>query len=86
MEPLEMLKLLLDENLYPSTLNLLRCYGFDAKDIKEMNLQRKLPHLDRSQVGEYVKRHLAYAGADNDIFSDGAVDGIYRFSSGAASI
>jgi type II secretory pathway predicted ATPase ExeA len=53
---------------------------------QRIDLQCKLPHLDRSQVGEYVKRHLAYAGAGNDIFSDGAVDEVYRFSSGAARL
>ena len=49
---------------------------------QRIDLQCKLPHLDRSQVGEYVKRHLAYAGSDHDIFSDGALDEIFRFSSG----
>lgn len=53
---------------------------------QRIDLQCKLPHLDRSRCGEYVKRHLAYAGADNDIFSDGAADEIYRFSSGAARL
>ncbi|NLN87918.1 MAG: AAA family ATPase, partial [Syntrophomonadaceae bacterium] len=51
---------------------------------QRIDLQCKLPHLDRSQVGEYVKRHLAYAGAQHDIFSDNAVDEIFKFSSGAA--
>lgn len=31
-----------------------------------------------------MKSHLAYAGADHDIFSDSAVDEIFKFSSGAA--
>lgn len=53
---------------------------------QRIDLQCKLPHFDRAQVGEYVKRHLAYAGADRDIFSDGAVDEIFRFSSGAARL
>jgi len=53
---------------------------------QRIDLQCKLPHLDRSQVDGYVKRHLAYAGADHDIFSDGAVEEIYRFSSGAARL
>ena len=53
---------------------------------QRIDLQCKLPHFDRSQVGEYVKRHLAYAGTDRDIFSDSAVDEIYRFSSGAARL
>jgi type II secretory pathway predicted ATPase ExeA len=53
---------------------------------QRVDLQCKLPHLDRSQVGEYINRHLAYAGAEHDIFSDNAVDEIYRFSSGAARL
>lgn len=53
---------------------------------QRVDLQCKLPHLDRSQVGEYVKRHLTYAGAEHDIFSDNAVDEIYRYSSGAARL
>ncbi len=53
---------------------------------QRVDLQCKLPHLDRAQVGEYVNRHLAYAGAEHDIFSDNAVDEIYRFSSGAARL
>lgn len=53
---------------------------------QRIDLQCKLPHMDRSQVGEYINRHLAYAGAGHDIFSDGAVDEIFRFSSGAARL
>ena len=51
---------------------------------QRIDLQCKLPHLDRAQVGEYVKSHLTYAGSDHDIFSDNAVDEIFKFSSGAA--
>ncbi|MFA4885377.1 MAG: AAA family ATPase [Desulfotomaculaceae bacterium] len=53
---------------------------------QRIDLQFKIPYLDRAQVGEYVKRHLAYAGADHDIFSDNAVNEIFRFSSGAARL
>jgi type II secretory pathway predicted ATPase ExeA len=49
---------------------------------QRIDLQCKLPHLDRAQTGDYVKRHLTYAGSDHDIFSDGALDEIFRFSSG----
>ena len=51
---------------------------------QRIDLQCKLPHLDRAQVGEYMKSHLAYAGSEHDIFSDNAVDEIFKFSSGAA--
>jgi len=53
---------------------------------QRIDIQCKLPHLDRAQVGEYMKRHLTYAGADRDIFSDGAIDEIFRYSGGAARL
>lgn len=53
---------------------------------QRIDLQCKLPHFDRAQAGEYIKRHLTYAGSDHDIFSDGAIDEIYRFSSGSARL
>ena len=53
---------------------------------QRIDLQCKFTHYDRSQVGEYMKRHLAYAGAQQDIFSDGATDDIYRFSGGSARL
>ncbi|KJS10233.1 MAG: ATPase AAA, partial [Peptococcaceae bacterium BRH_c8a] len=53
---------------------------------QRIDLQCKLPHLDRAQVGEYINRHLAYAGAEHDIFSDNAIDEIFRYSSGAARL
>lgn len=53
---------------------------------QRIDLQCKLPHFDRAQTSEYIQRHLAYAGATQDIFSDGAIDDIYRFSGGAARL
>ncbi|WP_231493397.1 ExeA family protein [Alicyclobacillus macrosporangiidus] len=51
---------------------------------QRIDIQCKLPYYDRAEVGEYIRRHLAYAGAEHDIFSDKAIDEVYRFSSGAA--
>lgn len=53
---------------------------------QRIDLQCKLPYFDRSQVGEYLKRQLAYAGTDQEIFSDEAVNEVYRFSSGSARL
>jgi general secretion pathway protein A len=53
---------------------------------QRIDLQCRLTHLDRAQVGEYIKRHLNYAGAEQEIFSDAAVDALYRFSSGAVRL
>lgn len=53
---------------------------------QRIDIQCKLPHFDRAQVCEYMKRHLSYAGADRDIFSDGAIDEIFRYSGGAVRL
>jgi general secretion pathway protein A len=53
---------------------------------QRIDLQCKLNYYDRSEVEAYIKKHLAYAGATQDIFSDQAIDDIYRFSSGTARL
>jgi type II secretory pathway predicted ATPase ExeA len=53
---------------------------------QRIDLQCRLPHYDRAQTGDYIRRHMTFAGSDHDIFTDGAVDDIYRFSSGAARL
>lgn len=44
-----------------------------------IDLRCKLHHFDRTQTGEYMKKHLEYAGAGHDIFSDNAVDEIFKY-------
>ena len=41
-----------------------------------------LPHLDRSETEQYIQSHLKYAGGRQDLFTDRAVDDIYRESTG----
>lgn len=53
---------------------------------QRIDLQCKLTHFDRSEAEAYIQRHLTYAGATQDIFSEAALDDIYRFSSGAARL
>lgn len=53
---------------------------------QRIDLQCKLPHFDRSQVGEYMRRHMAYAGTEHEMFSDEAIGEVYRFSSGSARL
>lgn len=52
LEPLAMLRLLSDENIFPSTLALLRSHGLDIKDIKEM----KLWGINDKKVMELARR------------------------------
>ncbi|WP_347489256.1 AAA family ATPase [Desulfoscipio sp. XC116] len=82
-----MVMYLADSKLTPRHFykGLLEQLGCEAKFYRG-DAKRKLPHLDRSQVGEYINRHLAYAGAEHDIFSDNAVDQVFRYSSGAVRL
>jgi len=51
---------------------------------QRVDMKCEIPNYDRSQVSQYIDCHMKYAGAVSDIFSDGAVDSIYKYSSGAA--
>ena len=41
-----------------------------------------LPHLDRSETEQYIRRHLEYAGCAQEVFTDKALEEIHRASSG----
>lgn len=41
-----------------------------------------LPHLDRPETEKYILSHLAYAGGKQEIFTDKAMDDIYKESAG----
>ncbi|MNN62354.1 hypothetical protein D3C81_1776490 [compost metagenome] len=53
---------------------------------QRIDMQCYLPHMDRAEVGAYMKRHLSAAGAEHELFTEAAMDEIYRFSSGAARL
>jgi len=39
-------------------------------------------HLDRHQTSEYIANHMTYAGCNKDIFSEAAIDDVFKFSGG----
>jgi len=41
-----------------------------------------LPHLDRAETERYICSHLEYAGGRRDIFTDRAMDEVYKESTG----
>jgi type II secretory pathway predicted ATPase ExeA len=41
-----------------------------------------LPHLDRSETESYIRSHLGYASGRDELFTDKALDEIYKESSG----
>ena len=50
---------------------------------QRLDIKCELPQLDRSQVGEYVKRHMDYTGCSHEVFTEKAIDEIYRYSAGS---
>ncbi len=53
---------------------------------QRIDMQCRMQQFDRSQVDDYIRRHLNYAGSDRDIFSDEAIEAIYRYSGGSARL
>ena len=51
---------------------------------QRVDMKCEIVNYDRSQVSQYINCHLAYAGATADIFSDGALDSVYKYSAGSA--
>lgn len=49
---------------------------------QRIDIKCVLPHLDRSETESYIRSHLTYAGHSGDIFSDKAIDEIFRVSTG----
>jgi type II secretory pathway predicted ATPase ExeA len=38
--------------------------------------------LDRAKTNEYILSHLAFAGTDRELFTEAAIDEVFRFSGG----
>ncbi len=53
---------------------------------QRIDIQCRLNHYDRAQMGEYVQRHLDYVACDKEIFSDAALDEIFKYSTGSARL
>jgi type II secretory pathway predicted ATPase ExeA len=53
---------------------------------QRLDIRCSLYHYDRAQTGDYIRRHLDYAGTSQEIFSDAAVSEIFRYSAGAARL
>jgi len=53
---------------------------------QRIDFQCILGHHDRARTEEYIAAHLAYAGADRQIFTDKAIDEIQRYSAGTGRL
>lgn len=59
----------------------LQCY---AAIRQRIDMKCEFPQYDRSQTEEYIAAHLTYAGGVTDIFTEKAIDEIYKYSAGSA--
>jgi type II secretory pathway predicted ATPase ExeA len=50
---------------------------------QRIDIKSELPAMDRAETGAYIASHLAYAGGQTEIFTDSAIDELFRFSVGA---
>ncbi|MCL2876992.1 MAG: AAA family ATPase [Betaproteobacteria bacterium] len=50
---------------------------------QRIDIKCEIPQMDRSQVAQYIAAHLQFAGGRADIFSDGALDEIFKYAIGA---
>ncbi len=50
---------------------------------QRIDLKCEIPQLDRAQCEQYVAAHLEYADGRKDIFSDAALDEIFKYAAGA---
>jgi type II secretory pathway predicted ATPase ExeA len=51
---------------------------------QRIDIKCELIQYDRSQVESYIKAHLGYAGSSNEVFTEKAIDEIYKYSAGSA--
>jgi type II secretory pathway predicted ATPase ExeA len=49
-----------------------------------IDIKCELPGMDRAELDGYMKAHLKYAGGRDEIFTDSAVDELFRYSGGSA--
>jgi general secretion pathway protein A len=50
---------------------------------QRIDIKCEIPQLDRAQTEAYITSHLSYAEGRLDIFTDKAIDEVYKYSAGA---
>jgi type II secretory pathway predicted ATPase ExeA len=49
---------------------------------QRIDIQCVVNRLDRAKTNEYISSQLAYAGADREMFTEAAIDEVFKFSGG----
>jgi type II secretory pathway predicted ATPase ExeA len=53
---------------------------------QRIDVQSKVNRYDRAQTGSYIRHQLKTVACDREIFTDAAMDEIYRYTSGTARL
>lgn len=64
-------------------LDKLRLRRYDALR-QRIDIFCSLPHLDRAETEEYIRSHLNYAACTRELFTDKAIDEVYKGSTGVS--
>jgi len=51
---------------------------------QRLDIKCEIPQYDRAQSEEYIQAHLTYAKGNTEIFTEKAMDEIYKYSAGSA--
>ena len=49
---------------------------------QRIDIQCVVARLDRAKTDEYISSHMTFAGADREMFTEAAIDEVFRFSGG----
>jgi len=49
---------------------------------QRIDIQCVVGRMDRAKTAEYILAQLTYAGTDREIFTDAAIDELFKFSGG----
>ena len=70
------------DKLRPQRYAAVRQQGHGQRIVQRIDINCVLSHFDRAETEKYILSHLVYAGGRQDIFTDRALDNIYKESTG----
>ena len=53
---------------------------------QRIDVQSVLNHYDRAGTGAYIKNQFIYAGVNNEIFTEAAIDKVHKYTTGTARL
>jgi len=51
---------------------------------QRIDIKCEIPQYDRAQTNDYIARHMEFAGCNRELFTEKAIDEVYKYSAGSA--